>query len=119
MGKDALETSKRKNQQSHPISQLSTKHLVSLIKNKSVEIKSNANDRNEETFGVVFVDGENVKFKMVKAGLAEVYRGRSPSGFDNYKYRKPEHEAREISQGRLSFSDRFIIRRECRKHQME
>ena len=40
-------------------------------------------DRYGRTLGVVYVDGKNVNLEMVKAGLAEVYRGKPAPGFDN------------------------------------
>jgi len=43
----------------------------------------------------ISVNGKNVNLAMVIAGLAEVYRGKSPRGVDLELYRKAEGEARE------------------------
>jgi endonuclease YncB( thermonuclease family) len=37
-------------------------------------------DRYGRTLGEVFVDGKSVNLEMIKAGLAEVYRGKPASG---------------------------------------
>ena len=36
---------------------------------------------------------------MIRAGLAEVYRGRTPDGFDKAPYRKTEAQARKNRTG--------------------
>ena len=33
---------------------------------------------------------------MIKSGLAEVYRGKPPRGFDTAPYRQAEEEARDL-----------------------
>ena len=76
VGIDAPETSKRKNEPGQPFSRKSTKHLASLVLNKSVTVKSYGTDRYGRTLGVVFVGDLNVNLEMVKVGLAEVYRGK-------------------------------------------
>ena len=45
VGIDAPERSKRKNEPGQPFSQKSTKHLASLVLNKSVTVKSYGKDR--------------------------------------------------------------------------
>ena len=42
----------------------------------------------------MYVDGKDVNLEMVRAGLAEVYRGRPAKGFDNGPYQKAEDAAR-------------------------
>jgi endonuclease YncB( thermonuclease family) len=54
--------------------------------NKSVDVKSFGTDRYDRTLGVVFVKGININLEMVKAGLAEVYRGRPAKGMDMDPY---------------------------------
>ena len=80
VGIDAPEVSRPKNQPGQPFSQQSTKHLAGLALNKVVDIKSYGLDRYGRTIGEVFVDGKSVNFEMVKAGLAEVYRGTPVKG---------------------------------------
>jgi len=72
VGIDAPETSKKKGEPGQPFSRKSTKHLASLVLNKSVDVKSFGTDRYGWTVGVVFVDEKNVNLEMIKADLAEV-----------------------------------------------
>ena len=116
VGIDAPELSKKKNEPGQPYSKKSTKHLASLVLNKTVEIKSYGQDRYGRTLGVVFVDGMNVNLEMVKQGLAEVYRGRSVKGLDNKPYLKAEAEARESKLNMWSLGDKYISPREWRKY---
>jgi len=115
VGIDAPETSKKKNEPGQPFSQKSTKHLTGLVLNKSVEIKSYGTDRYGRTLGVIFVGGKNVNLEMVKAGLAEVYRGRPPKGFDLEPYRKAEAEAKAARLNMWSLGDKYISPKEWRK----
>lgn len=98
-----------------PYSKKSTKHITSLVLKKTVDIKSYGKDRYGRTLGVVFVDGMNVNLEMVKAGFAEVYRGRPPKGFDNGPYLKAETEAREARLNMWSLGDKYISPREWRR----
>jgi endonuclease YncB( thermonuclease family) len=75
VGIDAPETSKKKREPGQPSSQQATKHLAGLVLNKVVEIKEYGHDRYGRTLAVVFLEGKNINLEMVKAGLAEVYRG--------------------------------------------
>ena len=115
VGIDAPETSKKKHEPGQPYSRKATKHLASLALNKAVEIKSYGKDRYGRTLGVVFVDGLNVNLEMVKAGLAEVYRGRPTKGFDNGLYQKAEAEARKAKRNMWSLGDKYISPREWRR----
>ena len=99
VGIDAPETSKKKNEPGQPFSQKSTKHLASIVLNKSVEIKRYRNDRYGRTFGVVYMEGENVNMEMVEAGLADVYRVSPAKEFNNYPYWKAEKIACEAGRG--------------------
>ena len=97
VGIDAPEKSKKKHEPGQPFSKKSTKHIASLVLNKTVDIKSYGKGHYGRTLGVVFVDGINVNLEMVKEGLAEVYRGRPAKGFDNGPYLRAEAEAREAN----------------------
>ena len=82
-GIDTPETSKRKAQPSQPYSQQAKKYLAGLILDKVVEIKGYGLDRYSRILAIIFLEGRNINLEMVKAGLAEVYRGRPPKGFDS------------------------------------
>ena len=115
VGIDAPEKSRKKHEPGQPYSKKSTKHLASLVLNKTVNIKSHGKDRYGRTLGVVFVDGMNVNLEMVKEGLAEVYRGRPAKGFDNGPYQKAEAQAREAKLNMWSLGDKYISPKDWRK----
>ena len=116
VGIDAPETSKKKHDPGQPFSQQSTKFLAGMVLNKYVDIVSYGNDRYGRTLGVVYVDGKNVNLEMVKAGLAEVYRGKPAPGFDNDPYQKAEDEARSAGKGMWSLGDKYISPKDWRKY---
>ena len=115
VGIDAPETSKKKNQPGQPFSRKSTQYLASLVLNKSVEVKSYGSDRYGRTLGVVFVSGKNMNLEMVKAGLAEVYRGRPAGGLDLGPYWTAEAEAKKASTGMWSLGDKYMSPKKWRR----
>jgi len=115
VGIDAPEKSRKKHEPGQPFSQASTKYLASLVLNKYVDIVSYGTDRYGRTLGVVYVDGKNVNLELVKAGLAEVYRGKPAPGFDNDLYQKAEDEARSAGKGMWSLGDKYVSPRDWRK----
>ena len=115
VGIDAPEKSRKKHEPGQPFSQASTKYLAGMVLNKNVDIVSYGNDRYGRTLGVVYVDGKNVNLEMVKAGLAEVYRGKPAPGFDNDPYQKAEDAARSAGKGMWSLGDKYISPKEWRK----
>ena len=115
VGIDAPEKSRKKHDPGQPFSQTSTKYLAGMVLNKNVDIVSYGNDRYGRTLGVVYVDGKNVNLEMVKAGLAEVYRGKPAKGFDNGPYQKAEDEARRAGMGMWSLGDKYISPKDWRK----
>jgi micrococcal nuclease len=115
VGIDAPETSKKKNQPGQPFSRKSTKHLANIVLNKTVEVKSYGAGRYGRTLGVVFVEGNNVNLEMVKAGLAEVYRGKPAGGLDLKPYW--EAEAKKAGIGMWSLGDNYISPRKWRRMQ--
>ena len=115
VGIDAPEKSRKKHEPGQPFSQTSTKYLAGMVLNKNVDIVSYGNDRYGRTLGVVYVDGKNVNLEMVKAGLAEVYRGKPAKGFDNEPYQNAENEARRAGIGMWSLGDKYISPKDWRK----
>jgi endonuclease YncB( thermonuclease family) len=115
VGIDAPETSKKKNEPGQPFSQKSTKHLAGLVLNKSVEIKSYGTDRYGRTLGVIFVGEKNVNLEMIKAGLAEVYRGQPAKGLDLKPYWDAESGAKKAGIGMWSLGDKYISAKEWRR----
>ena len=115
VGIDAPEKSRKKHDPGQPFSQTSTKYLAGMVLNKNVNIVSYGNDRYGRTLGVIYIDGKNVNLELVKAGLAEVYRGKPAPGFDNDPYQKAEDEARRAGAGMWTLGDKYISPREWRK----
>ena len=115
VGIDAPEKSRKKHEPGQPFSQNSMKFLAGMVLSKDVEIKNYGTDRYGRTLGVVYVDGKNVNLEMVKAGLAEVYRGKPAPGFDNGPYEKAENEARSAGIGMWSLGEKYVSPREWRK----
>ena len=115
VGIDAPEKSRKKHEPGQPFSQNSTKFLAGMVLNKNVEIKNYGTDRYGRTLGVVYADGKNVNLEMVKAGLAEVYRGKPAPGFDNRPYQNAEDEARRVGKGMWSLGDKYISPKEWRR----
>jgi len=64
---------------------------------------------------VIYLDGKNINLEMVKAGLAEVYRGRVPHKFPLIPYWQAEKEARDDRRGMWSLGDEYISPKTWRK----
>ncbi len=65
-------------------------------------------DRYERILGVVYVDGQNVNLEMIKAGLAEVYRGKPATGLDLEPYWNAEAEAKNSKRNMWSLCDKYV-----------
>jgi micrococcal nuclease len=83
--------------------------------NRPADVKSYGADRYGRVLGEVFVDGNNVNLEMVKAGLAEVYRGTPAPGQEVGPYWKAEDEARKAGKGMWSLGDKYVSPREWRR----
>ena len=119
VGIDAPETSKKKHEPGQPFSQKSTKYLASLVLNKVVDLKSYGTGRYGRTLGVVFVSGKNVNLAMIKAGLAEAYKGRPAKGFNPQPYKTAEQEARSNKRGMWIQGGEYLSPKDWRKQQKE
>jgi len=115
VGLDSPETSKKKRDPGQPYSQQAKKYLAGLVLNKAVDIKGYGLDRYNRILGVISHDGKNINLEMVKTGLAEVYRGKPPKGFDSAPYLEAEKRAREAKTGMWSLGDKYISPKDWRK----
>ena len=115
VGIDAPETSKKKNEPGQPFSKQATKYLANLVLNETVEIKGYGLDRYNRILGEVFVGSWNVNLEMIKAGLAEVYRGKPPRGFDLRLYQESESKAKKSKLGMWELGDKYMSPKEWRK----
>ena len=117
VGIDTPETSKKKRDPGQPYSQQAKEHLVGLVLNKTVDIKGYGLGPYNRILGVIYIDGNDVNLEMVKAGLAEVYRGKPPKGFDLSPYLDAERNAREAGEGMWSQGDKYVSPKDWRKMQ--
>jgi endonuclease YncB( thermonuclease family) len=114
MAIDAPETGK-KGEPGQPYSEEAKKHLTGLVYGKVVDVKGYGVDRYNRVLGVVYVDGKNVNLEMVKAGLAEVYRGKIRKDFELLPYTVAEQQARIMQKGMWSTGTIHVSPRAWRK----
>ena len=91
------------------------KYLTGLILNRVVDIKGYGFCPYNRILGVIFLDRKNINLEMVKQGLAVVYSGRQPRGFDITPYREAEMEARKAGRGMWSRGGKYISPKEWRE----
>jgi endonuclease YncB( thermonuclease family) len=114
VGIDAPETSKGKRDPGQPFAERAKKYLAGLVLNKNVEIIGYELDRYNRVLGLVVLEGKNVNLELVKAGLAEVYRGDPARGMDLGPYWAAEKEAREAKRGMWDLGEKYISPRAWR-----
>ena len=105
----------RKNRPGQPYGYEAKIALARLILDKEVEIKGYGLDRNNRILGVIYLEGKNINIEMVRAGLAEVYRGGRPRDLNLDPFWLAEKEATEALRGIWSLGDEYISPREWRK----
>ena len=115
MGIDAPENPRHEGEKGQPFSQEATEYLSKLVFGKTVEVEDWGKDRYGQAFGVIFLDGENVNLKMVRSGLAEVYRGKMRKDFNDAPYKAVEMEARHRQIGMWSPGNIYISPRVWRQ----
>ena len=64
---------------------------------------------------MVFINGTNANLEMVKAGLAEVYRGKHALYFNPNMYHKAEAQAIKEKRGMWVQGDKYVSPRDWRK----
>lgn len=99
LGIDAPETSKDKGQPGQPFSSKSRRHLTERVLNRCVVLQAYGEDRYDRRLAIIHLEGVNINLEMVTLGLAEVYRGRTPDGFNRRPYEKAESAARRSGRG--------------------
>lgn len=115
VGIDAPEGPTRKGQTGQAFNQRSKRHLSRLVLNQVVDIKSYGFDDDGRLLGEVFLEDKNVNLEMVKAGFAEVYRGKPATGQDMEPYWKAEQEAKIAKRGMWVLGDKYVSPKEWRK----
>jgi len=119
VGIDAPEKSRKKREIGQPFSQKATQYLASLVLKKTITIKEYGSDRYGRILGVVFVNGTNANLEMVRAGLAEVYRGKQPRYFNVKMDSDAETEAKKAQRGMWSLGDKYVSPRDWRRGERE
>jgi len=104
-----------KGQKSQPFAHKAKQYLESLVKNRKVAIKSYGTGMYNRQLAEVFVNGKNINIEMIKAGLAEVYKGKRPGKLDSRLYLKEEASARKARKGMWIQGARYKSPRQWRK----
>ena len=107
-GIDAPELSLIKHVPGQPFSIKAKEYLASLVLNKSVAIKFYHNDPGGTSLGEVFADEVNINLEMLRAGLAEVYRGKPANHLDIANYRDAETNAKRNAKGIWELRDQYF-----------
>ena len=89
----------RKRQKSQPYSQQAKQKLTRLIQKKTISLKQYGIGGYNRVLAEIFVGPTNVNLEMVRSGLAEVYRGKRPNGFDSNLYLQAEKQAKHSLKG--------------------
>lgn len=108
MAIDAPEMSKKKGEPSQPFAEKAKQHLTDLVYGKVVEVKGYGLDRYNRILGVVHFDGKNINLEMIRAGLAEAYRGKMRQDFDLLPYLQAEQLARNMNLGMWGIGNIYI-----------
>ena len=104
-----------KGQKSQPFSQKAKQHLESLLDNRKIAIKSYGTGAYNRQLAEVFVNNKNINMEMIRAGLAEVYKGRRPKNLDSQTYLEEEVRARRAKKGMWIQGSTYRSPRQWRK----
>ena len=115
VGIDTPEISKKEKDPGQPFSQQAKDFLAGLVLNKTVDIRGYGLGPNNRILGAIYLEGKNINLEMVKAGLAEVYRGIAPHKFPLLPYWQMEKEARDDRRGMWSLGDKYVSPKDWRK----
>jgi micrococcal nuclease len=108
VGIDAPETSNNKAGTGQRFGQQAKKYLAKRVLNRSVVIKGYGLDTYNRILGELFINNKNVNLEMIRMGLADVYKGELPEGFDPVPFIAAEKEAKEKLKGIWSLGDRYV-----------
>lgn len=112
VGIDAPEWGKSGKQ---PYGEESKNHLNRRVKNQWVKIDIYGVDKYRRILGDIKVKGSSINLNLVKEGLAECYKGKSPKGYQRIQEcKKLEEEAKKFRKGMWS-SSTYVSPGEFRK----
>ena len=106
-GIDSPEKAGRDGQPGQPLADRSKAYLSNLIQRKKVQIDPVGLDPYGRTVAVVYQDGENINLKMLRNGMAEVYRGKFPEGIPKADYWAAESDAKRDKAGIWRLGSRY------------
>ena len=115
VGIDAPEISGIKHVPGQPFSLSAKEYLTSLVLNKVIRVKFYGEDGSGKSLGEIFAEGLNINIEMLKAGLAEVYRGTPPRNLEINTYREAEKEAKKAVKGIWVLRDQYFSPRDWRE----
>jgi len=102
-----------------PFAKEAKQALTGWILNKSVILKQHGIGGYNRILAEIFLKGENINLRLVRQGLAEVYRGRLPQTLDIAGFRQAEKEARRNNTGIWSLGRAYISPKKWRKQYQE
>ncbi len=98
-----------------PFSRKAKQYLEKLLGNQKIAIKSYGTGGYNRQLAEIFVNGRNVNLEMIKAGFAEVYKGRRPKKLDSKTYLREESRAKRAGKGMWAQGNSYISPRQWRK----
>ena len=101
--------------QSQPFSKKARRYLIQLLDGKKVAIKGYGTGGYNRQLAEVFVGDKNINLEMIKAGLAEVYRGKRPQTLDSKPYFKEETRAKRSKKGMWRLGKHYKSPRQWRR----
>lgn len=89
----------RKDKKDQPYSQEAKQKLTQLLGKKRISLTQYGTGGYNRVLAEIFVNETNINLEMVRAGLAEVYRGKRPGKFDPTRYFQAEKLAKDTQKG--------------------
>lgn len=114
VGIDAPEIGYR-GQKSQPFCKKSKSYLSFLVADQSVSLKSYGIGGYNRQLAEVFVGDKNINLEMIKAGLAEVYKGKRPKTLGSKMYLDAEAAAKKNRTGMWVQTSSYISPKQWRK----
>ncbi len=113
-GIDAPETGYQE-RPGQPYSRKAKQYLSRLVLYRQVGLKTHGRGGYDRLLAEVFYEEKNINLAMVRAGLAEVYRGRRPQALDSDQYLGAERRAKSEKAGMWQLGDAYVSPRQWRK----
>ena len=108
VGIDAPELPREKHRPGQPFCLKAKEYLANLVLNKVVDIKFYGTDPHGQLLAEIFVDGVNINLEMIRAGLAEVFRGAPAANLEISIYRDAEMKAKASARGIWVLRDQYF-----------